>query len=198
MRAPMLVLLVATICRCAPPGAPAAPQPRVVSTTPSPNEAPRPLILTLRRTRCYGVCPDYRVSVDETGKVIFDGVRYVAATGRSEWRVPVETASSLIARVRALCAEGTCLEPRGCATLDIGEVGVRLTFPKGGWQAFATCPGETSAQNDLADDIDRLLQTTDKVTCDRWSLAPPRVSGPAPNRRGPACGPEVALPKGSE
>jgi Domain of unknown function (DUF6438) len=198
VRAPLLVLSVAMLCRCATPVAPAAPRPRVLSPTRLPPEAPRPTVLTLRRTRCFGVCPDYRVSVDATGGVVFDGVEYVATTGRSEWRVSEETASSLIARMRTLCAKGTCLEPRGCAALDIGNVGVRLTLPNGGWQAFANCPNETGAQNDFADEIDRLLQTSDRVTCDRWSLASQKVSGPAPDARGPACGPEVTLPKGSE
>ncbi len=41
---------------------------------------PTPLI-TMKRTPCYGECPQYMISIYESGVVIYNGVRFVPRTG---------------------------------------------------------------------------------------------------------------------
>jgi len=110
------------------------------------------------------------VSVDEDGKVAFDGVLFVAKTGRSEWSVEPQVAAGLMAHMRAMCADGSCLESGGCGALDVPQAGVRLTMPAGR-QTFISCSDRdatnpTSERIALENEIDRVLGTAPYVECD--------------------------------
>lgn len=49
--------------------------------------------LTLERTRCFGFCPDYTVTINGEGAVTYNGRAFVGATGaRTAQADPVETA----------------------------------------------------------------------------------------------------------
>ncbi|MAQ48064.1 MAG: hypothetical protein CMD27_04215 [Flavobacteriales bacterium] len=38
-------------------------------------------LITMKRTPCYGECPQYMISIYESGKVLYNGVRFVQKTG---------------------------------------------------------------------------------------------------------------------
>ena len=144
--------------------------PQAQNTPPAAVEAVRAMrVLTLVRTKCLGRCPAYRVAVDDDGKVTFEGKAYVALVGHAEWRVDPDIAARLIARMRALCAEGSCLEPEGCGALDAPQAGVRLTLPEG-QQTIVTCSAPTDASGSwimFENEIDRALGTSSYVAIPR-------------------------------
>lgn len=43
--------------------------------------------ITLERTMCNGGCPVYKVVVDGTGKVIYEGYTNVYKSGKHEWKI---------------------------------------------------------------------------------------------------------------
>jgi hypothetical protein len=45
------------------------------------------LEIGLERTMCPGACPDYSLFIHGSGKVVYEGRRYVAAKGRHETRI---------------------------------------------------------------------------------------------------------------
>jgi hypothetical protein len=60
--------------------------------------AAREVRITLERGACFGRCPMYKLELDGSGRVVFDGLNFVKDTGRFE-----DTVSS--AEVRALAEE---------------------------------------------------------------------------------------------
>lgn len=43
--------------------------------------------ITLERTMCNGECPVYKVAINSTGKVIYEGYKNVYKSGRHEWKI---------------------------------------------------------------------------------------------------------------
>jgi hypothetical protein len=43
--------------------------------------------ITLERTMCNGECPVYKVLVNSTGKVIYEGYKNVYKSGKHEWKI---------------------------------------------------------------------------------------------------------------
>ena len=56
--------------------------------------------IKLRRTICFGTCPSYKVEVDGSGLVIFEGYELVAIPGRHSVRVPESSVRALIEAFR--------------------------------------------------------------------------------------------------
>ena len=180
------------LCGCGAPSPPPQRQLHAITTDAGATIVgdTRRTVLTLVRTRCFGLCPTYRVSVDEDGKVVFDGDKYVARTGRTEWTVDPQIPRRLIEHMRALCADGSCLEPGGCDAFDVPQAGVQLTLPQG-IQTIVTCserenPHPSNDKVAFENEIDLALATAPFVTCD--PKAEFRDAG------GIACGEAVPIP----
>jgi len=60
----------------------------------TPAEAPARI--TLRRTPCFGECPDYTVTIDRDGTVAYDGRRFVRVTGRQTARISAAAVKALL------------------------------------------------------------------------------------------------------
>lgn len=56
--------------------------------------------MTLVRTACRGACPRYKVEIDGTGNVAYEGYSFVATTGRRQEKVPVQSVRDLYARFK--------------------------------------------------------------------------------------------------
>src|SRR2546430_1156203 len=54
------------------------------------------VIITLKRTVCYGTCPDYELTIYGNGTVVYEGYRYVAVTGRHSSSIPHERVKQLV------------------------------------------------------------------------------------------------------
>lgn len=67
-----------------------------VSPTPKPTDF-KDLLITLERTPCFGRCPVYFVSVDENGKVEYEGKNFVGTMGKQTAEVSQEKVRELVA-----------------------------------------------------------------------------------------------------
>lgn len=77
------ILLLAAACATAP-------------AAPAPAEARS---ITLERTRCFGFCPDYTVTVHSDGRVVYDGRAFVGVTGRQTATAAADEVARLFALV---------------------------------------------------------------------------------------------------
>lgn len=57
--------------------------------------------VTLERTRCYGRCPAYRVTIHGDGKVEFQGMAFTAVGGRQEATLSGERIAELVGAINA-------------------------------------------------------------------------------------------------
>ncbi len=83
-------MLCTAALSCAPreAPAPAGPQPASADAETSPPQEEGPAAeyeqvrIGLERTACYGTCPVYTLTIDQDGRVQYDGKMFVAAEGR--------------------------------------------------------------------------------------------------------------------
>ena len=54
------------------------------------------LLITLRRTRCYGFCPAYKIQIHGNGDVEFDGEAFVAVSGHHKASISPEAVNQLL------------------------------------------------------------------------------------------------------
>jgi hypothetical protein len=87
----LAVALAAGCARRSPdvPAADSAPSPQVSATR----------SISLERQPCFGTCPVYTVTIDETGAVHFEGRRFVADTGVFISTIPPARVDSLLAEL---------------------------------------------------------------------------------------------------
>jgi hypothetical protein len=57
-----------------------------------------PVEITLRRTVCYGFCPDYTVSISGDGQVRYEGRAFVNVVGQRTASIPPEDVARLLER----------------------------------------------------------------------------------------------------
>ena len=60
--------------------------------------AQEPIVITIERTPCFGMCPAYKVSIKDDGTVTYTGTQYVKTSGTYTWKIDP-------AAVRALAKE---------------------------------------------------------------------------------------------
>jgi hypothetical protein len=60
------------------------------------NPPPEAILIALRRTACFGTCPDYRVEVRGDGQVSYRGNGFVLVTGEYHWRVAPKAVADLV------------------------------------------------------------------------------------------------------
>jgi hypothetical protein len=89
-----VVLVAALAAGCVRP----APQ---VPSADAAQPAPDPVHLSLERGPCFGTCPVYKVTLEGSGAVLFEGRRFVADSGVSTSSVPAERIDSLVAAITA-------------------------------------------------------------------------------------------------
>jgi hypothetical protein len=58
---------------------------------------PADTLITIKRTVCFGFCPDYTVTVAADGSVVFEGHQFVKTKGIAKSRISLETLRQLIA-----------------------------------------------------------------------------------------------------
>ena len=62
-------------------------------------QAATPVKITLERTACYGRCPVYEVTVDDTGRVTYNGHQYVRVSGRRTAMIDRAAVAKLVADI---------------------------------------------------------------------------------------------------
>ena len=136
--------------------------------------------LSLWRGPCWGDCPVYRVQVDRSGHVDWEGMGYVATPGSTSWTIPPSSVAKLLAKCDELGFFDLKLH---CDLIvyDAPQVGVELT--RGGSTKCQssvmpfTCD---SAKHDdpevhgkfaaFADALDEILETSSRI---RWTSDEP-------------------------
>jgi hypothetical protein len=63
---------------------------------------PSDFMVRLVRTRCFGTCPAYAVSIDAVGNVTYDGGEFVRVKGRGTARIPPSQVAELAAAVQRI------------------------------------------------------------------------------------------------
>lgn len=81
-----------------PEGMRGAPPPALA---PFPSVRGKPVVISLRRTACFGRCPIYRVEIRGDGLVTYDGERFVAVLGRRTRRVSPAAVRRLVSQFQA-------------------------------------------------------------------------------------------------
>jgi hypothetical protein len=66
------------------------------------RELPADLSIELERTWCYGSCPTYKVKVDGSGLVTWDGLTYVDSKGTQGALISVDALLALVTRFDAI------------------------------------------------------------------------------------------------
>jgi hypothetical protein len=59
-------------------------------------------IIAMERTECFGSCPVYTVTVDETGSVVYRGQRFVRVTGEQRTTIAPATVTALVTEFRRI------------------------------------------------------------------------------------------------
>jgi hypothetical protein len=60
------------------------------------NEIPKDTIISLERTRCFGTCPSYKLTISANGTVVFEGHQYVKQKGRVKDHISEDKLRELI------------------------------------------------------------------------------------------------------
>lgn len=73
-----------------------------IDIRPSKSEAtaqdiPRDTVITLERTRCYGMCPSYKITISADGSVTFEGRHFVKEVGIVKSTISRERLQELLA-----------------------------------------------------------------------------------------------------
>ena len=143
----------------------------ITACTPAQNSAAQeegPVTITLTRGVCYGFCPVYRVSISESGEVVYSGEQFVNVRGEQRAQVSPEAVRALIVRFdeigfddlqdeyRAPVSDHptftVTLERNGRSKTVIDYAGVNAGMPR--------------AVRDLQDEIDRVANTAQWILRD--------------------------------
>ncbi len=70
---------------------------RPVTTPEADKPVPSDTVITLERTRCYGTCPSYEVTIYADGRVVYEGRKFVKVEGTANGSVTQEQLRQLVA-----------------------------------------------------------------------------------------------------
>jgi hypothetical protein len=72
-----------------------------VSTSAQQKPIPEDTLITLQRSVCYGTCPDYKLTIQADGTVIFEGGEFVKVKGVARGHISPDDLRNLIAAFEA-------------------------------------------------------------------------------------------------
>lgn len=124
--------------------------------------------ISLERTRCFGACPDYRVTVHADGRVIYNGRAFVGVTGERRDQADPQAVARLFALVDRANLPSLRREYRAHIT-DIPTYTVTLN-QDGAETSVVDYGGESVGMppivRQLEDEIDRV------AGAERWTARP--------------------------
>lgn len=59
------------------------------------------LVLTMKRSECYGTCPVYEVSIDDAGNVTFNGIKHTKTIGNATGKISSGDIDRLVSALNA-------------------------------------------------------------------------------------------------
>jgi Domain of unknown function (DUF6438) len=132
------------------------------------QEENSPVTITLTRGACFGFCPVYRVSIRETGEVVYVGEQFVNVRGEQRAQISPDAVQSLVARFDEIGFENLQDEYRApvsdhpTVTITLDRNGVSKTVV----DYAGTGAGMPVAVRALEDEIDRVAGTAQWVLRD--------------------------------
>jgi len=60
------------------------------------DDSLKTVVITMKRTGCYGTCPAYHVEIHGDGAVMYTGLSYVAVPGEKNYKIPVADVRKLL------------------------------------------------------------------------------------------------------
>ncbi len=125
--------------------------------------------ITLERTRCFGFCPDYSVTINGEGQVTYEGRAFVGVTGRQTAQADLAATALLFARADAAGFANLRDEYRAnvsdlpAATVTYTRAGQTERVLDYGGRMI----GMPAVVTQLQEEIDRVAGTA------RWTTRPP-------------------------
>lgn len=129
--------------------------------------------ITLDRTRCFGFCPDYAVTVHSDGRVVYDGRNFVGVTGRQTDTAAPEDVARLFALIDRANLYALRSEYRAHVT-DMPSATLTLTEgdrSKSVLDYHGQAVGMPAIVTQIQEEVDRVARTA------RWTT---RTEGGAP------------------
>jgi membrane dipeptidase len=66
----------------------------------APTPAAGPIEITIERTACFGMCPDYKVAIKGDGTVTYEGHQFVRVSGTHTWKIDPAAVAALAAEMQ--------------------------------------------------------------------------------------------------
>jgi membrane dipeptidase len=70
------------------------------STMLGPQPAAAPIEITIERSACFGMCPDYKVTIRGDGTVTYEGHQFVRVSGTHTWKIDPAAVAALAAEMQ--------------------------------------------------------------------------------------------------
>ena len=164
-------------------GAPALAQPSAV---------PADTVIKLERTSCFGACPVYSVTLDGTGAVTYDGVKYVHIVGRQADRVAISRIAAILEAAQRIGFfelrdhYRTIENPDGSRTIVTDLPTTIVTITSGGrTKRVEDYLGAPDALKELEQQIDDIARTRRWIRPEEHILSDSRPGGARPRRHTP-------------
>jgi hypothetical protein len=99
---------------------------------------PDDVVIKLERTTCFGPCPVYSVTIDATGNVTYEGVKFVRVEGRQNARISPSRVAALLETAERIGFFGlqdqyrTVRNPDGTVTIVSDLPTTFVTITRGG------------------------------------------------------------------
>jgi hypothetical protein len=112
--------------------------PGVTANSAQTLSVPDDLVIKLERTPCFGPCPVYSVTIDATGNVTYDGVKFVRVEGRQSARISPSRVAALLEAAERIGFFGlqdqyrTIRNPDGTVTIVSDLPTTFVTITRGG------------------------------------------------------------------
>lgn len=112
--------------------------PGVTANSAQTLSVPDDLVIKLERTPCFGPCPVYSVTIDATGNVTYDGVKFVRVEGRQSARISPSRVAALLETAERIGFFGlqdqyrTVRNPDGTVTIVSDLPTTFVTITRGG------------------------------------------------------------------
>ena len=129
---------------------------------------PRDFMIELQRTRCFGTCPAYSVSVDASGSVTYQGTDFVRVTGRATARIPLSQVAALAATVERI-GLFRLKDNYDAPITDLQTTYVTVTS-NGRTKRIVDYYGAPDSLTQFEDEIDRTTGTARWIRIDRLTL----------------------------
>ena len=107
--------------------------------------------ITLERPPCFGACPEYKIEIENTGKVTWTGIKNVSKLGKHEWTISPEAVNELNDLINKFGYAEYVYNPSGPSKTDFPSVITSVEFTNGYTKKIVHYLGDTLSSNALTE-----------------------------------------------